>query len=177
MSLPNVAKQQTLCEDTPIGRVVRRYSAPGGVTLLVDEFLSVDVSFHKRHTDFFHGTVTSVEHDYRLRGPILELLIEVRVRRFTQSREPYKFVTGLHQLGDPDGPWPLDRFQPAPGILIGTLLRLAELSQMYNLNVRFAIAAEDGKLARAVFIPREHEQEIRDIAARITQAAAEVTAG
>lgn len=171
MNLPDPAGRQTLCDDVPIGRVIQRRPAPGGMTLLVEEYLSVDVSFHPRHTAFFHGTVESADHRFRLRGPVLELLIEVHVRPLAPWAEVARYVNGLHQLGDADGPWPLVRFQPAPGVLIGTVLRLGELSQMYNQNLRFALVSFD-KPARAVFIPREHERELREIAARLRANAA-----
>lgn len=164
--MPSPSAHQTLCADVPIGRVLHRSLLPDGTPLDVEHYLSLNVEFYRRHTDFHVGGVNEIEHRFGLRGPVLELSLQVLVRHLAPWRHVAQFVNDLHQLGDPRGPWPLNRFTPAPGVTLGAVLRLAELSRVYNHNLK-DFENFDGAPTRAVFIPREVEQEIREITGQL----------
>lgn len=154
--VPSPSAHEPLCVDVPIGRIVNR----------VDHYLSLNVDFYQRLAEFHTGGLQHVEHKFGLSGgPVLELSVQVVVRPLTPWCVVIDYVNDLHQLGDPGGPWPLDRFRPAPGVALDAVLRLAELCRKYNHNLKDPQAIDSP--TRAVFIPREVEQEIRDIAAQL----------
>lgn len=154
---------EPLCIDVPIGHLAP--AMDGRVRSRVPIHLSLDVEFYTRETGQWGGTVDAATHKYRLRGSFLELSTQVRVRYALPSRTVSRWVPGFGVFGMPTGPWPLDRFRPASDVDLGDLVRLAELSRVYNHNMK-EHATVDAPV-RAAFIPREHERELRDIAARL----------
>lgn len=148
---------EPLCTNVLIGRVLNRYRW--------STHLRLTVEFFRRQTSNFGGSVKAAEARYQLRGSFMELQIQVRSRPAPWITPADEWShTGLDQFGDPDGPWPPSRFLLATGIDLDDLTRLAALSRRYNRNWDHAPANAP---SRAVFIPREAEQEIRDIAERL----------
>lgn len=152
---------EPLCIDVPIGHLVP--AVDGGPRSRVPIHLSLDIEFVTRATRQWGGTVDAAAHKYRLRGVFLELSIQVRVRYGARRRAPSRWESGFGAFGDPGGLWPLSRFRPASGVDVDDLLRLADVSVLYNRNLRSSL---DGP-TNAVFIPRDHERELRAIAARL----------
>lgn len=149
-----------LCHDAPIGRIV---SVPHPhLPTFVASYLSVDIELTWRDTSCIVGrAVDAAAHDFLLRGGFWVLTIQVRVRPFTWRREPAQWVTGFDQFGDPAGRWPLARFQPYPGVDLTQLLALAHLSWRYDRNMQ----SSPHRRSAVLFIPREDEDSIREIAA------------
>jgi hypothetical protein len=161
-ALPQVyPDHEPLCVDVPIGHLMP--ALDGGPRSRVPIHLSLDVEFYRRNTSQWGGTLDAAAHKYRLRGSFLELFTQVRVRYGLRSRAPSRWVPGFGVFGAADGPWPLTRFRPASGVDLADLLRMSELSEMYDRNLKTPL---DGP-ATAVLIPREHERELRDIAPRL----------
>lgn len=142
MTIPAPAPQsdhESLCADVPIGRI-----DTGTIT-----YLSVFIDLYHRHSAYFGAVEGEAAH-------FLEVSIQVGVRPLTRGVRPKmvaKYVSGFGQFGRRDGPWPLHGFHVVRGLDLRALTRLGELSDMYN--------------KRAVFITRQHEVELRDIAARL----------
>jgi hypothetical protein len=158
---------EPLCIGVPIGRVISRYG------LLPPTWLLLYIDLYRHHTEQFGGAATVVGHRFRMRGPLTELVVQVRV---TPGRLAPEVFEKLNDFGAPAGPWPLDRFRPAHGINVPDLERLAELSRLYDSNMH-GQTSPGGDL-RAVLIPRSDEQEIRHIAGRLagnTEAASDDT--
>jgi hypothetical protein len=158
-------RPDSLCDDVPFGVVMRRSLLSDGMPLDVEHYLSVTVEFWHRLSKFHDATLIHAEHKFRVSGPVLELNLQVLVRPLAPWGEVAKYEAGLRQLGDPDGPWPLDRFRTTPGVTLGAVMRLRELSNEYNHNLKDPRAIDAP--TRAVLIPREVEQEIRTIAAQL----------
>lgn len=152
---------EPLCLDVPIGHIVP--AMDGGPRSRVPIHLSLDIEFYARDTRRWGGTVDAAGHQFRYRGSFLELVTQVRVRYARRTRTPSRWVAGFGMFGADEGPWPLARFRPASGVDVVDLLRLAELSRVHHRNL---FGSVDGPNS-ARFIPRGHERELRDIAARL----------
>lgn len=159
---PSHTDHEPLCADVPIGRVMHRSILPDGMPLDVEHYLSVDVDFYWRDAGYWGDSFAAGNVPFRLRGPILELSIQVRVRPLAPWCEVARFDE-LRQLGDPAGPWPLDRFRVDPAVQLGDIIRLAELAR-YNRNLKADAPTE------ATLIPRPQVREIRAIVERLTKA-------
>lgn len=84
------------------------------------------------------------------------------IRTFSRRAKPSSF-DGFGHFGTQTGGWPLERFRPARGVDVDDLLQLAELCRLYNKN----LTVHEDETISAIFIPRDQEQEIRRIAARL----------
>jgi hypothetical protein len=145
---------ERLCDNILIGRVLNR--------VRMSTWLALCVDLYRRHTANFGGPLQVVRHRYRMSGPLTELTVQVRSIPGTLA--PALFVR-FDEFGAPGGPWPLERFRAAHGVDVRDLVRLAELSRKYNFNMH-GYASPDPS-PRAVLIPRDDEQEIREIASRL----------
>lgn len=155
LNFRSVSSPESLCRDAPIGRVLvpaRRAAAP------IPVYLSVDIQLSWRSTR--RDKVVDPSRGYRFSGTLPVLGIQLILRAFGPDRPPFRFVDGLGEPGD----CAPGQFQPRAGIL-ADILRLGELSQQYNRNMRTHVNAPP----TVVFIPREHERELRDIAARLAR--------
>jgi len=148
--------REPLCDDVPIGYVVKRFKIP--------VFLSVNVDFLWRD-ERYESAVGASTARHRIRGPMHELVVELRVRPFTRHRKPTRYVYGFGDYSLRAGGWPIDRFRPAPGVILYDVVNLCGISDAYNRNLS-ARDPSDVKL-----IPHGIVREIRDITSRLTAAA------
>lgn len=164
--IPGAAPQsdhERLCEDLPLGRFATSFDLlQCGNSDGLSTYLSLDVDFYWRDESYWgDGSVAGEKVTRRIRGPILELSIQTRLRPLVRWRKPTKWDS-LDVFGQP-GLWPLDRFRAASGVDVNDLMRLAELSRKYNRNLPVHAPGD------AVTIPFEVKGEIRAIVGRLTR--------
>ena len=155
---PAPTRPGQLCIDAPIGRVVIPPRTPA---CFLAVYLSVDVEISWRDTKA-HTAVNVASQRYRFAGPMLVVAVQLRVRPLRRRAVPY-FVDGLGSLGDPAGPWPLGRLQLKAGVNLADVLRLGELSRLYNRNMHSQVDAS----TTALLVPRADERELWEIAGRL----------
>lgn len=156
---------EVLCRDVPIGRITS--NPHPRLPTFAATYLSLDVELAWRDTSgLLANKVIAEGHPFAMRGVFGVLATEVCERPVRRRRSPARYVKNFALFGHSTGPWPLARFQVASGVDLADLVRLGELARVYHSNM---INLDVDEIALVRFIPRECEEELRQVAAKIAR--------
>lgn len=99
------------------------------------------------------------------KGPFEVVHIETVLRRFSPRRAPHRYVGGFSI-----NRWAAGNWAPAPGVTMDDLSKLSAMSKHFR-NVLNTVPATYPPITEIQPMPTRQQQSIREIAARLTEAA------